>query len=200
MKTLFALLMAAAGLAQAQNSDLALLGGLTGPTGQTSVSNGTTTASGSVSPSLQLNYAWQVRKSKTDLYVEGPLEIVMRESGSVTNGPGGTSVSGSAGPDLFFTPGVRVKFSPEARVSFYGAAGAGVASFTGAVFVSPSSVESSTGRRNSYAIGFGGGIDFRLTRLLSLRGDVRDFITESGLGGATGRNHAIGQFGLAFHF
>ena len=44
------------------------------------------------------------------------------------------------------------------------------------------------------------GGDFRLTRLLSLRGDARDFVTREGLGGVTGRNHSTFQAGIAFHF
>jgi hypothetical protein len=186
---------------RAQNSDLGLLGGISGPRGQTTVAGQTSTVSGSVTPSFQINYAWQVRQRAVDLYVELPLAIPVRVSGTVTSGPGGAVVAGNSGPDLFFTPGLRLKFSPESRVSFYGAAGFGIASFAGAqVVVAPSTVAVTGGRRNSPALGFGGGIDLRLTRLLSLRGDVRDFVTERGLGDVSGRNHGIFQVGIAFHF
>jgi hypothetical protein len=43
-------------------------------------------------------------------------------------------------------------------------------------------------------------MDFRLTRLLSVRGDIRDFVTGRGLGGLNGRNHTIFGFGMAVHF
>jgi hypothetical protein len=185
---------------RAQNSDLGLLGGISGPRGQTTVAGQTSTVSGSVIPSFQINYAWQVRQGAVDLYVELPLVIPVRVSGTVSAVPGGAVVAGNSGPDLFFTPGLRLKFSPESHVSFYGAAGFGIASFAGAQVVATPATVVSGGRRNSPALGFGGGIDLRLTRLLSLRGDVRDFVTETGLGDVSGRNHGIFQVGIAFHF
>ncbi len=184
----------------AQNSDLALLAGISGPRGQTTVTGGTSTVSGSVTPSFQINYAWQVLQRAVDLYVELPLVIPVRTSGTVVSGPGGTFVTGTAGSDILFTPGIRLKISPESRVSFYGAAGFGIGSFGAtATVVLPATVIAGS-RQNSPAFDFGGGLDLRLTRLLSLRGDVRDFVTRSDLGGVTGRNHGIVQFGIAFHF
>jgi hypothetical protein len=186
--------------ALAQNSDLALLGGISGPRGQTTITGGTVTVSGGVTPSFQINYAWQVLQRAADLYIELPLVIPGRVRGTVIAGPGGAAVAGNSGPDVLFTPGVRLKFSPESHVSFYAAAGFGVASFGGtSTIVLPATVVPGS-RQTSPALGFGGGIDLRLTRLLSLRGDVRDFLTQSGLGGVTGRNHAIVQAGIAFHF
>jgi hypothetical protein len=198
MRYLLTMLLAA-GCAAAQNSDVGFLGGISGPSGNTTISGGNTTASGSVMPSFQVNYAWEVLQRKADLYVELPLVIPVRVSGTTVTGPNGVSAAGTAGPDLFFTPGARLKVSPESRVSFYIAAGMGIASFAGTAMVTPLSVIAAS-RQNSFAVGFGGGIDLRLTRLLSLRADVRDFVTQAGLGGVAGRNHAIVQLGFAFHF
>ena len=50
------------------------------------------------------------------------------------------------------------------------------------------------------ALDFGGGLDFRLTRLVSLRAEARDFVTGRGLGGVEGRNHPIFSFGLGIHW
>jgi hypothetical protein len=186
--------------AQAQNSDLALLGGISGPRGQTVTSGGTTTISGSVTPSWQINYAWQVVQRAVDLYVELPLVVPVRTSGTVVTGPGGTAVAGNAGPDIFITPGVRLKISPHSRVSFYAAAGFGVSSFGATSTITLPATVVTEGRQTSPAFGFGGGVDLRLTRLLSLRADARDFVTRAGLGGITGRNHGIFQVGIAFHF
>lgn len=47
---------------------------------------------------------------------------------------------------------------------------------------------------------FGGGVDLRLSRPFSIRGEVRDFVTGAGLGGSPGRNHLIAAGGLALHF
>lgn len=200
MRTIVALLMLT-GLAAAQNSDLGLLAGISGPRGSVTVAGSTVTQTGSVAPSLQFNYAWQVVERSTYLYVELPLVVPFRESGTVTTSPAGTVVVGNAGPDVFFTPGLRLKISPQSRVSFYGAAGVGIASFgAGTIKASPSLTSVTGGRENSVAMDFGGGIDLRLTRLLSLRGDVRDFVTRAGLGDVSGRNHGIFQVGIAFHF
>jgi opacity protein-like surface antigen len=200
MKTLLAVLIFA-GASLAQNSDLGVLAGISGPKGQTTTSGGTTTATGSVSASFQLNYAWQVVARQVDLYIELPLVMVDRANGTAIASAASTVAAGSSAPDVFFTPGVRAKFSPQSRVSFYAAAGLGFASFAPTSSISvPSLTVISGNRQNSFAVGFGGGIDFRLTRLLSLRGDLRDFVTGAGLGEVTGRNHAILQAGIAFHF
>ena len=51
------------------------------------------------------------------------------------------------------------------------------------------------------AIDFGGGLDFRLTRLMSLRAEARDFVVSGKhLGGQDGYNHPIFGFGVGFHF
>jgi hypothetical protein len=47
---------------------------------------------------------------------------------------------------------------------------------------------------------FGGGVDMRLNRQISIRGEVRDYVTGEGLGGISGRNHRVVSGGLAFHF
>ena len=151
----------------------------------------------SVGASGQFNYAFQVLQRAVDLYVELPVVFSARDSADVTT----TSVSSSSGLDVYFTPGVRMKFSPESRVSFYGDLGGGVASFGGAhVVTAGRAVSISTGRSTTPALDFGGGIDFRLTRLLSLRFDLRDFVTRSGLGGSGGMHHGLFDFGVAFHF
>jgi hypothetical protein len=179
--------------AQAQNSDLGLLVGVYTPRGEVQVSP-SIYIHGSTGASLQANYAWQFLQRAVDLYAELPLVLSLQTTGTVT----GTSVTGSTGA-LFFTPGVRVKVSPESRVSFYGALGGGLASFSLPVTVTSTSITGG-GRTTTAALGFGGGIDFRLTRLLSLRFDARDFVTRAGLGSTAGRNHGVYSFGIAFHF
>jgi hypothetical protein len=112
----------------------------------------------------------------------------------------GSVVSSSSGFDVFFTPGVRLKISPQSRVSLYGAVGGGLASFTNTQSTIAPAVSITTGRVTTGALDFGGGLDLRLTRLLSLRGEARDFLTRRGLGGESGKNHGIYQVGIAFHF
>jgi opacity protein-like surface antigen len=183
-----------AGVAFAQNSDLAILLGAAGPISST-VSNGM--VSDLFGVSLQLNYAAQLHETKAgQLYLELPLMLAAQVKSTVGNG-----VSDSVKDSIFFTPGVRWRFTPQKRVSFYAAAGAGIGSFgTTISFVGHNVVSTNIGRTTTAAFGFGGGIDFRLTRLLSLRAEGRDFVTRSGLGGSEGRNHSFFMAGVGFHF
>ena len=189
------------GAALAQNSDLAFLLGATGPY-SSKVGNGTVT--GSVGAGFQLNYAGQLHETKAgQLYLELPLMIAERVKGTV-----GPNVTSDTKDSIFFTPGVRWRFTPQKRVSFYAAAGVGVGSsgtnhsFVGTttLFFGHGVVSTNIGRTTTAALGFGGGIDFRLTRLLSLRAEGRDFVTVSGLDGSGSRNHSFFMAGVGFHF
>ena len=182
--------------ARAQNSDFGFLVGVTLPQGEVAVGP-RTYVRGEVGGGVQFNYAFQAIQHAVDLYVECPLVISALGASRVTPG----LVTASTGIDLFFTPGVRLKFSPESRVSFYGALGGGLGSF-GEIRSSTGNgnVSVSGGRTTTAALDFGGGLDFRLTRLLSLRVEGRDFVTRSGLGGSAGMHHTMVQFGIAFHF
>jgi hypothetical protein len=125
----------------------------------------------------QFNYGYQVVATQAgDLYVEIPL---VSSTNPVRN------------VDLLFAPGVRFRTPTQSRFSFYGAVGVGVASFGGTATAS---------RTTSGTADFGGGVDCRLTRLLSLRVEARDFLTRPGLGGTEGRNHAMYFIGIALHF
>lgn len=186
----------AAGLAFAQNSDLAVLVGFSGPNSEV-VSGPNPRVTSSESVSLQLNYAFQVRSTPASyIYAELPLFLTTKNYDNVAR-----TITSSERGVAFLTPGVRFSLFLHNRISVYGALGVGVGwagkseAIVGAGVVSTSS---------SYSVGpaldFGGGVDFRLTRLLSLRGDVRDFVTRKGLGASTGHNSLFYTFGVGFHF
>jgi hypothetical protein len=180
--------------ALAQNSDLGLQFGVSLPTG--AVVNGQ--VSGTVGWTVQLNYALQLREAQAgDLYLELPLLF-----GETLNGVIDTTVRSSNRDQIYFTPGARWRFTVlRSRVSIYAAAGGGVASFSRNVdIVGNGTVSASSSRTESGAFDFGGGIDFRLTRFLSLRAEGRDFITRPGLGDSSGRNHPFFTAGFGFHF
>jgi hypothetical protein len=102
---------------------------------------------------------------------------------------------------IFFTPGVRFHHTVHPRVALYGAAGGGVAWLSGQLAsVGPGLFTYGTERTATGALGFGGGLDFRLSRWLSLRAEGRDFVTRAGLGGESGRNHPFFTVGVGFHF
>ena len=182
------------GAALAQNSDLAILLGASGPISST-VGNGI--VSDSFGVGIQFNYAVQLHETRAgQLYLELPLLIAAQVRSTV--GPG---VSDTVKDSIFLTPGVRWRFTPQKRVSFYAAGGAGIGSFgTTNSYVGQGTVSNTIDRTTTVAVGFGGGIDFRLTRLLSLRAEGRDFVSRAGLGGEGGHNHAFFMAGIGFHF
>lgn len=192
-KFLFVTAMSA-GSAFAQNSDLGLLLGAS--VSHSSVSPGRVEAS-KVHGGGQINYAIQLHETVAGrLYLELPLVITGGSRSSVVPGV----VSSSSDDTIFFTPGLRWKFSPANRVSFYAAAGAGLGSFDRSTsFVGGFwMVSSEHGRVTTGALGFGGGIDLRLTRLLSFRAEGRDAVTRGNIDGSV--NHGLFMFGVGLHF
>jgi len=103
--------------------------------------------------------------------------------------------------DLFFaTPGIRLQYLLQPRISVYGVVGGGYGSFSR--FVPDDSLTSRVSAESSAHGVFttGGGIDFRLNRRWSLRGELRDFISGKGLGAVEGRHHLVYLGGFAIHF
>jgi len=191
------ILLAGAGLA-AQNADLSLM---VGPLpGSNQVVTGTnTTVITSTGGALQIDFGYQVlRTTAGDLWVETPLTFAFT-GGSVTASRSYSSVSDSGW--FCWTPGVRFRVPVESHISFYGVAGGGIGTFgTNLIASGPGSSSITTRTSVKGVFDFGGGMDFRLTRLLSLRGEVRDFATAKGLAGTAGHHHLVYDFGLAFHF
>ncbi len=179
----FFLLAATAAAAFAQNSDIGLLVG--------------------VSP----NYAIQLRDDSAGgrLYLEFPLIISGSSTGTVTTGIGpglNNTVQVAIGTNrtiFFFTPGVRWKFNPTPRVSLYLAGGAGMVAVGRSQGVaSNGSVSGSDSVGITGAFGLGGGLDLRLTRLVSLRADAREALSVGTIEGA--HHHEFFMIGAALHF
>jgi opacity protein-like surface antigen len=192
----FFVLMMASGMVSAQNSDLGLLIGISGPSSQV-VTGTQLRVSGSVGASGQINYAMQLKESSTGrLYLELPLLIGSRASGTVASVITGSTVTG-----IYFTPGVRFNLTLHPRTSFYVTGGAGLAAFDqNRAIIGKGIISATSGWTSSFAVAFGGGLDFRLTRLISLRGEVRDFVSRKGIGLTDGRNHPVFGFGMGFHW
>ena len=190
------LLLSFAGLAAyAQNSDLALLAGVSNAKTTEVVLGSKISVSGSRTNTFQVNYARQFLSTKAgDLYVEFP---VCWGTNAVVDVGNNVSVFGRN--ILFFTPGVRYRISLQRRLSLYGAGGIGVATFgIGSVLATNEALVPSW--TTSGAADLAAGLDFRLTRLLSLRTELRDYITSPNRGGVAARNHVIYQWGVSFHF
>ncbi len=71
---------------------------------------------------------------------------------------------------LYVTPGIKLKFLPAFPLSPYLAAGIGVAHF---------SASQSNASETDFAVDVGGGLDLKIFPHVSLRGEVRDFITDT---------------------
>ena len=178
----------------AQNSDLGILLGISPSSVKDNV--GSSGISSNISGNFQIDYAIQVASNKAGaFYVELPLAIVAHVETNV-----GRDISSNVGGILFFTPGVRWKMLVQSRVTFYASLGGGVASFGTTKSVVGKGISTNISSSAGPALDVAGGIDFRLTRLLSLRGEVRDYVTRANAGGFTGRNHAALDFGVGFHF
>ena len=145
----------------------------------------------------QINYARQLKEYNAGrLYLELPLLIGARTSGTVAG-----YVMGSVQTGIYFTPGVRFNINLDPRISLYVAGGAGLASFNeNTAYVGKGVITRTNGWSTSLAGAFGGGLDFRLTRLISLRAEVRDFVSRPGIGLTDGRNHPVFGFGMGFHW
>lgn len=200
------LFLIVAGCCSAQNSDLAILFSAT----VARFDFGTRTET-QYRIGLQANYAWQLLERPAGrLYLELPVSSFAGPvgQGSITDlGP----VREIARPErvVFATPGLRYHLNLTPRIVLYAAGGVGVAIRQRKVFTvgtAPTMPGVSplygirTGWNGRAAFDLGAGLDFRLTRLLSVRGEFRNFRTSSVAGYGTGRQYPSAHVGFAFHF
>jgi len=148
----------------------------------------------SVSAALHLGYSYQAHSWKAGyLFVEFPATFTF---GGNTSFLGSTALSATDNSVVWFTPGIRFKLPIHSRLSAYGVAGGGAQiRRRNLVNVGTAGVLVRTDWRITGVADVGGGLDLRLTRLLSLRGEVRDFIS-----GGNPTHEAVYLFGLGFHF
>lgn len=179
----------------AQNSDLGLLIGISGRS--TFQASGGARFSSSYGGHLQLNYAFQFKETPSfRFYVEVPLLLGYQSIATVT-----PFIYATNGNQFYLTPGIRVNLPLHSRVSLYGAAGGGVAGFgTQRAVLAGDRLIASNGFIGTLAGSVGGGVDLRLSRLMSVRAEARDFIAAGGPGSGYGRNHLVYSFGVGFHW
>ena len=77
---------------------------------------------------------------------------------------------------IYVTPGIKVQFTPKEPISPWIAAGGGFA-FYNASGTSIAGGPSTAGSANTYAVDFGGGVDFALGKRYLIRGEIRGFYT-----------------------
>ena len=98
-----------------------------------------------------------------------------------------------------FTAGVRLMAPIGKRLSPYAVTGVGGGLFHAVAVHPDAATVVSTYRTYHGVFDFGGGVDFRLLRWFSLRGEVKDLVTGDQLSGAAGRHHLMPLAGIAFH-
>lgn len=130
---------------------------------------------------------------KASLFVELPIAASLDARAKATTILGGQSFNTRNYSALFVSPGLRLKLIPDSRVSPYFAAGGGLAHFS-----KSGSPSTSTG-----VFDFGAGLDVKLTRFVSLRGEARDFYSGPPqlITGLHDREHQIlATAGVVFRF
>jgi hypothetical protein len=116
---------------------------------------------------LQLNYARRIVNIEVaSLYLELPFAAAWGGNRSITQG----NLLHENYNTTYLTPGLKLKLLPGSFISPYLAGGLGWGGFR-------SSNTSATS--NQFAGDIGGGADFNLLPILSLRGEVRDYYTSS---------------------
>jgi opacity protein-like surface antigen len=80
---------------------------------------------------------------------------------------------------LFVTPGLKLKFLPQAPITPYVAAGGGFARFAESDFLGNNAPNTGKRGTNRGAFNYGGGLEFKVFPFVSLRGEVRHFITDN---------------------
>ncbi len=156
--------------ALAQRSELGLMLGALQPRDRTA---GNARLEIGAGMSLYANYGLRVMDGdKAALYVEVP--FVATPQNQVA------SAAGSATRDvatIYLTPGLRLKFAPRRRIAPYIAGGAGWALFEQSTTRLDGRPNEASRLLSRGAVNFGGGVDVGLWRFVSVRGEVRDFVS-----------------------
>ena len=162
----------AQGTEHLQSQELAFsLGGISGQT-RTLTGSPTGTAQIAADRTLGVNYGHHLAGTRVAaLY--GEIEFVAIPNRGVTSA---TAVVAQNYASLYVTPGVRLKLFPRWRLSPWGAIGGGYA-----LYQESNQLSNGQNTANKFlnrgVFDYGGGVDYRLFRLIGLRGEVRDFLS-----------------------
>ncbi|MGA9566345.1 MAG: outer membrane beta-barrel protein [Candidatus Korobacteraceae bacterium] len=116
---------------------------------------------------LQLNYAHRLVDIKlAALYLEIPFEAGWGGSRSITQG----NLLHENYNTTYLTPGLKLKILPTSFISPYLAGGLGWGGFRST---------NTSATSNKFAGDIGGGVDFTILPILSLRAEVRDYYTSA---------------------
>jgi hypothetical protein len=164
---------------------------------------GSATINFGASIAFSANYARQLERGNTSLFVEFP--FVAEPSNSVQSSDGQSIVSLAT---TFVVPSLRVEFAPNAVIPPWVSGGFGYGISEGSEFFG-NEVRNSSRYQSTGAAQFGAGVDvrtpIRVWFPISLRGEVRDYCaaTNPGFGTAvrgSGQNHVVMSSVMVLHF
>jgi hypothetical protein len=186
-----------------QNVDFFELAGPTWTPSQT-IRGSNVTIAGTHGWALSTGFGYQLKRTSAgNLWLEilpfGQIGLSGRASVVAAKSPPGVFGSADFASQLSLA-GFRWMVPVHERVSLYAAAGGGAGSFNYAVVNSFPPPGSISPHNVLHGLGdFGGGVDIRLTDNISLRTEVREYVTGIGLSGYPGRQHLVPYVGIAFH-
>ena len=123
--------------------------------------------------SLYANYGLRVVDGeKAALFVEVPFIATPQHQIRTTLGGATRDVA-----TIYLTPGLRLKFAPRNRIAPYIAGGAGWALFEQSTTTVDWRANDAPRLLSRGAVNFGGGVDVRVWRFVSVRGEARDFVS-----------------------
>jgi hypothetical protein len=188
------LLPGAAWAQRLQNVDIYMLG-VAAFTDSYSIPGSNVTVQKARGFSTTTGYGYQIaRTSAGSIWIDlSPAFVLSGRSGSSIGGRADNGFSA-------FTLGLRFMLPIHSRVALLGTAAGGGGAFHYPVITGGERPRVTSNSTWHGVAQLGGGLDFRLTRLLSIRGEVRNYSTGKGLSGATGRHHVVPMIGVAFHF
>lgn len=166
------------------------------PSGARVLGDSGVTVNGHTAMGAAIGYGYQpTRMSAASLWLD--FSIGTYVVGGITN----ANIPGSVNNDIMaYTAGARLMLPLQSRVSAHGLLGGGGGSFEYAVITDGANPTISSNSTLHGVLVAGGGIDVRLTRRISIRGEVRDLVTGAGLAGSSGHNHILPLFGVGLHF
>lgn len=149
---------------------------------------------------LQANYGLRVTGGdKAALYFE--THFLASPQRKVTSAVATASTDYAS---LYITPGARIKFAPNGRISPWAAIGGGYAQYENSELNAAGRPNGAPRREHHGTLAFGGGVDVKVLRWLSLRGEIRDFYgtgPDYGVPGSPSKRHNVvigGGFVLRF--
>ena len=150
---------------------------------------------------LQVDYAHQIVRGNRYVALYGDI-VFMANPQRVVASTIRTAIRDVA--SLYLVPGVKIKFVPDGKVSPWFSIGAGYSLYEHATSLLSGAVSPVGRHLNRGTIGYGGGLDWKVWRNISLRAEARDFYSGppayNVAGTAGGQHNQVAGGGIVLRF